>query len=156
MHIATASLPAFHPRVLDVNRAPLLAALVPRYVAALNQEDTIPVDNEAAEPLAQSILNRTLRLLIDHQGSAPVTASLGYLLTGDKTRQLNENERITARRLLELVVESSGLLVTNCEGTEFSLHPEWSRRFCERYHQREAHLLALTANWDSQWSGFLH
>ncbi len=149
MHAAIAALPPYHPRVIWDNYPALIAALVPRYVQAYNQDTTLPKAKCTTEALARTVLRRTLRLLTEHQGAVPVSKALSYLMFGAQKRQLTEAQEKTGCRLLELVMECSELIVTNCEGTTFSLHPEWSQRFCERYEKKEASILAMTAHWDS-------
>jgi len=150
MHAAIAALPPFHPRVIQASYKPLIAALVPRYVQAVNQDTSLPKSKLTVEALARSVLKRTLSLLVEHQGAVPVREALSYLMLGTAKQPLTDIQEKTAGRLLELVMECSELIVTNCEGSTFSLHPEWSRRFCERYEQKEARVLAMTAHWDSQ------
>lgn len=147
MQVAIAALPPFHPRVIQASYKSLIAAIAPRYALAYNQDTTLPQSKLTAEALARSVLKRTLRLLVKHQGTVPVSEALSYLMLGAAKQQLTETQAKTACRLLELVMECSELIVTNCEGTIFSLHPEWSQRFCERYEEREAKILAMTANW---------
>ncbi|RFF62188.1 hypothetical protein D0A22_15725 [Stutzerimonas stutzeri] len=148
MHAAIAALPPFHPRVIQASYKPLIAALVPRYVQAVNQDTSLPKSKLTVEALARSVLQRTLSLLVEHQGTVPVREALSYLMRGAAKQPLTDIQEKTAGRLLELVMECSELIVTNCEGSTFSLHPEWSRRFCERYEQKEARVLAMTAHWD--------
>lgn len=149
MYVATAALPSFHPRVIQASYRPLVAALVPRYVQALNQDAALPQSKLTTEALARSVLKRTLRLLVEHQGLVPVRKALSYLMCGNAKQQLTRAQEAGACRLLELVMECSELIVTDCEGATFSLHPEWSRRFCERYEKQEARVLAMTAHWHS-------
>ncbi|WP_196356769.1 hypothetical protein [Stutzerimonas stutzeri] len=78
-----------------------------------------------------------------------MSEALSYLMLGTAKQPLTDTQGKTACRLLELVMECSELIVTNCEGNTFSLHPEWSQRFCERYEKKEASILAMTAHWDS-------
>lgn len=148
MHAAIAALPPFHPRVIQASYKPLIAALIPRYVQAVNQDTSLPKSKLTVEALARSVLQRTLSLLVEHQGTVPVREALSYLMRGAAKQPLTDIQEKTAGRLLELVMECSELIVTNCEGSTFSLHPEWSRRFCERYEQKEARVLAMTAHWD--------
>jgi len=149
MHTAIAALPPFHPRVIQASYKPLTAAFVPRYVQALNQDTSLPKSKLTVEALARSVLKRTLRLLVEHQGVVPVSEALSYLMLGTAKQPITDTQGKTACRLLELVMECSELIVTNCEGNTFSLHPEWSQRFCERYEKQEARILAMTAHWDS-------
>ncbi len=149
MHTAIAALPPFHPRVIQASYKPLTAAFVPRYVQALNQDTSLPKSKLTVEALARSVLKRALRLLVQHQGAVPVSQALSYLMLGTGNQPLTDTQGKTACRLLELVMECSELIVTNCEGNTFSLHPEWSQRFCERYEKQEARILAMTAHWDS-------
>ena len=150
MQTAIAALPPFHPRVIQASYKPLMAALVPRYVAAFNQDTTLPKPKETPEAAARAVLRRALKLLVRHQGCVPVRKALGYIWSGDEARKLTDTQAGTACRLLELVMECSELIVTDCDGSTFSLHPEWSRRFSERYAEQEANILAMTAHWDSQ------
>lgn len=149
MHTAIAALPPFHPRVIQASYKPLIAALVPRYAQAYTQDTTLPKSKLTVEALARGVLRRTLRLLVEHQGVVPVSEALSYLMLGTAKQPLTDTQGKTACRLLELVMECSELIVTNCEGNTFSLHPEWSRRFCERHEKKEASILAMTAHWDS-------
>lgn len=147
MQPVTAALPSCHPRVINVSYKSLMAALVPRYVATFNQDTTLPKSKSTTEAIAKRVLRRTLRLLTEYQGQVPVDAALSYVYSAHKTRQLTATERRIACRLLEMVAECSELIVTDCDGTIFSMHPEWSRRLCERYDERAAKILAMTANW---------
>lgn len=149
MHATIAALPPFHPRVIQASYKPLIAALVPRYAQAYNQDTFLPKSKLIATALARTILRRTLRLLVQHQGIVPVSEALSYLMLGAAKQPLTDTQEKTACRLLELVMECSELIVTNCEGNTFSLHPEWSRRFSERYEEKESRILAMTAHWDS-------
>lgn len=153
MQTAIADLPAFHPRVIQASYKPLMAALVPRYVAVFNQDTALPNPNRTPEAVARAVLRRSLKLLVKHQGCVPVSKALGYILSGDEARELTDTQAGTACRLLGLVMECSELIVTDCDGSTFSLHPEWSRRFSERYAEQEAHILAMTAHWGNSDQG---
>lgn len=153
MQTAIAALPPFHPRVIQASYKPLMAALVPRYVAAFNQVTTLPNPKRTPEAIAQGFLRRSLKLLVKHQGCVPVSKALSHILSGDEARELTDTQAGTSVRLLELLMECSELIVTDCDGSTFSLHPEWSRRFCERYAEQEGKTLAMTAHWGTLTKG---
>lgn len=150
MHTAIAELPPFHPWVLQTSAAPLMAALVPLYASSLNQAAMFSNPKRTPEDIARIVLRRVLKLLVKHQGCVPVTNALCFVTCGDESRELTDRQEWTAARLLELLIGCTGLIVTDCAITTFSLHPEWSRRFCERYAEQELNILTMTANWDSR------
>jgi len=150
MQAVAVPLPPFHPRVLLVSRQSLFTALVPRYVAALRADKSIPTPSTPIEEVARGVLRRTLKLLVRHQGCVPVREAVRFILNGDKPGELTDARRKIGLRLLELVVESSGLVESDSSGAMFSLHPEWSKRFAERYEAREDAIRSATAHWDSR------
>lgn len=142
MQAVAVPLPPYHPRVLLVSRQSLFTALTPRYVAALRADASIPI-----EEAARSVLRRTLKLLVRHQGCVPVSEAVRFIMNGDKPGELTDARRKIGLRLLGLVVESSGLIEPDSSGAMFSLHPEWSKRFAERYEAREDAIRSATAHW---------
>lgn len=150
MQAVAVPLPPYHPRVLSVSRQSLFTALVPRYVAALRADTSIPIPSIPIEEAARGVLRRTLQLLVRHQGCVPMSEAVRFILNGDKPGELTDARRKIGLRLLELVVESSGLIEPNSYGAAFSLHPEWSKRFIERYDARETSILEATAHWGSR------
>lgn len=149
MHTAIAALPPYHPWVLQVSAAPLMAVLVPIYASSLNQAATFPDPKKTPEVTARVVLRRVLKLLVKHQGCVPVRNALCFVICGDEGLELTDRQKGRAARLLEVLIGCSGLIVTDCTMTSLSLHPEWSRRFCERYEEQELNILAMTAHWDS-------
>jgi len=149
MHTAIAALPPFHPWVLQNSAAPLMAALVPLYASSLNHAATFPDPKKTPEVIARVVLRRVLKLLVKHQGCIPVSNALCFVIGGDEAQVLTDRQKGKAARLLELLIGCSGLIVTDSTITTLSLHPEWSRRFCERYEEQELNILAMTAHWDS-------
>lgn len=149
MHTAIAALPPFHPWVLQASAAPLMAALVPLYSPSLNQDATLSNPERTPEVIARVVICRVLKLLEKHQGCVPISNALCFVMCGDEARELTDRQERQAARLLELLIGCSGLIVADCTVTTLSLHPEWSRRFCERYEEQELNILAMTAQWDS-------
>lgn len=149
MHTAIAALPPFHPWVLQASAGPLLVALVPLYAPSLTQDATLSNPKRPPEVIARVVIRRVLKLLEKHQGCIPISKALSFVMCGDESRQLSDRQERKAARLLELLISCSGLIMTDCAITTLSLHPEWSRRFCERYEAQELNILAMTAHWDS-------
>ncbi|WP_313433195.1 hypothetical protein [Stutzerimonas nitrititolerans] len=147
MQAVAVPLPPYHPRVLLVSRHSLFTALIPRYVAALRADASIPRPSISIEEAARGVLRRTLKLLVRHQGRVPVSEAVRFILNGDKPGEITDARRKIGLRLLELVVESSGLIQPNSSGATFSLHPDWSQRFVERFEAREAAILTATTHW---------
>jgi len=147
MQAVAIPLPPYHPRVLLVSRQSLFIALIPRYVAALRADASIPRPSISIEEAARGVLRRTLKLLVRHQGRVPVSEAVRFILNGDKPGELTDARKKIGLRLLGLVVESSGLIEPDESGAMFSLHPEWSKRFAERYEAREDAIRSATAQW---------
>jgi hypothetical protein len=149
MHTAIAALPPFHPWVLQASAGPLLVALVPLYAPSLTQDATLSNPKRTPEVIARVVIRRVLKLLEKHQGCVPISNALRFVMCGDEARELTAIQERKSVRLLELLIGCSGLIVADCAISTLSLHPEWSRRFCERYEEQELTILARTAHWDS-------
>lgn len=141
MQPTVVALPAYHPRVLNVSYRTVSAVLVPRYVAGLSADATIPQPTIAITDAATRVLLCILKLLVRHQGDVPVGEAVRFILNGDKPGELIEARAKVGARLLELVIECSELIKVDSSGSTFSLHPEWSKRFCARYEAQESRIL---------------
>lgn len=147
MQAVVVPLPPYHPRVLQAAHWSLFTALIPRYSAAIREDNSIPESLGPVDHAAETALRRIMKLLVRHHGCVPVNEAVRFLLKGDSPGELTETRREIGLRLLRALIMSSELIQVGNSGTTFSLHPAWAQRFCDRYEERERCYRAGEARW---------